>query len=149
MSRKTSSSFLVNLWNISELLIFHWSSYFWYQLYYSCHEHNSSGHIALCSISIITGSFGLTLVFETLTMKTWRLYKIFVHYINPRKFLSNKTLLLFVCCLTLVDLVFCITRFVFDPITISYEVVSCNNLEGVITYAAEYESKAYMAYLCW
>ena len=101
-------------------------------------------YVALCSISIITGSFGLTLVLGTLTMKTWRLYKIFVHYMNPGKFLSNKTLLLFVCCLTLVDLVICITWFVFDPITISYEVVSRNNLEGVITYTAECGSKAYL-----
>ena len=60
-------------------------------------------YVALCSISIITGSFGLTLVLGTLTMKTWRLYKIFVHYMNPGNFLSNKTLLIFVCCLTLVD----------------------------------------------
>ena len=101
-------------------------------------------YVTLCSISIITGSFGLTLVMGTLTMKTWRLYKIFVHYMNPGKFLSNKTLLLFVCCLTLVDLVICITWFVFDPITISYEVVSRNNLEGVITYTALCESKAYL-----
>ena len=104
-------------------------------------------HVALCSISIITGSFGLTLVLGTLTMKTWRLYKIFVHYMNPGKFLSNKTLLLFVCCLTLVDLVICITWFVFDPITISYEVVSRNNLEGVITYTVVWGSKAYIPML--
>ena len=101
-------------------------------------------YVALCSISIITGSFGLTLVLGTLTMKTWRLYKIFVHYMNPGKFLSNKTLLLFICCLTLVDLVICITWFMFDPITISYEVVRRNNLEGVITYTALCESKAYL-----
>ena len=102
-------------------------------------------YVALCSISIITGSFGLTLVLGTLTMKIWRLYKIFVHYMNPGKFLSNKTLLLFVCGLTLVDLVICITWFVFDPITRRYEEVSRNNLEGVITYIAECESKAYFA----
>ena len=101
-------------------------------------------YVALCGISIITGSFGLTLVLGTLTVKTWRLYKIFVHYMNPGKFFSNKTLLLFVCCLTLVDLVICITWFVFDPITISYEEDSRNNLEGVITYTALCESKAYL-----
>ena len=101
-------------------------------------------YVTLCSISIITGSFGLTLVLGTLTMKTWRLYKIFVHYMNPGKFLSNKTLLLFVCCLTLVDLVICITWFVFDPITIRYTEVSHNNLEGVITCTTLCESKAYM-----
>ena len=105
---------------------------------------SDTDYVALCSISIITGSFGLTLVLGTLTMKTWRLYKIFVHYMNPGKFLSNKTLLLFVCCLTLVDLVICITWFVFDPITISYEEDSRNNLEGVITYTALCESKAYL-----
>ena len=101
-------------------------------------------YVALCSISIITGSFGLTLVLGMLTMKTWRLYKIFVHYMNPGKFLSNKTLLLFVCCLTLVDLVICITWFVFDPIKRRYEEVSRNNLEGVITYTAKCESKSYL-----
>ncbi len=60
------------------------------------------------------------------------------------KFLSNKTLLLFVCCLTLVDLVICIIWFMFDQITISYEEVSHNNLEWVITYTAECGSKAYL-----
>ena len=182
MSRKTLFSFLVNLRNISELLIFHWLSYFFcinfiilvmsviFQaitfvfrlepsvkssrtvLLHFCYVGinmlnlvsiihfikstfvitSDTVYVALCSISIITGSFGLTLVLGTLTMKTWRLYKIFVHYMNPGKLLSNKTLLLFVCCLTLVDLVICITWFMFDPITRRYKEVSYNNLEGVI-----------------
>lgn len=97
---------------------------------------------SLCSIVITVGSIGLTLVLGTLTMKTWRLYKIFVYTMNPGKFLSDKPLAFFVCCMTLVDFIICVVWFVFDPIKRVYVERSRNNLEGVITFQAYCKSNA-------
>ena len=105
---------------------------------------SDSIYINLCRTSITMFGFGLTIVFGTLTMKTWRLYKIFVHYMNPGKYLSDSTLVFFVCCLTLVDLVVIVTWFVFDPLKRVYYEVDRNNLDGIITNQAVCDSELYL-----
>lgn len=44
---------------------------------------------------------GMTLIFSTICSRTWRIYRIFIHFKNPGRFVSHRALFLFVClCLT-------------------------------------------------
>lgn len=62
---------------------------------------------SLCVIQAWCLPLGLTLILGTLTAKTWRLYRIFVHLKKPGKFLTDWVLIVFVLLLTIVDLVLC------------------------------------------
>ena len=54
------------------------------------------------------------------TVKTWRLYRIFMHYLNPGKFLSNSALTLAVLLLTSIDVAIAIIWTVVDPMEFRY-----------------------------
>ena len=61
-----------------------------------------------------------TLTMGIVTVKTWRLYRIFVHYLNPGKFLSNSALTLAVLLLASVDIAIAIIWTAVDPIKFRY-----------------------------
>ena len=49
--------------------------------------------------------YGFTLAFGSLIIKTWRLYRIFVHIFHPGKFISEPALISLVCIMLAVDVV--------------------------------------------
>ena len=62
---------------------------------------------ALCGIQAWCIPIGLTLILGTVTAKTWRLYRIFVHLRKPGKFLNDWVLIIAVLTLVTVDIVLC------------------------------------------
>lgn len=104
---------------------------------------SDSFYVSLCMCFLPLISIGVTLLFGTLLVKTWRLYKIFVHYMDPGKYLSNIYLTMFVACLTLVDVAICLLWFVIDPIHREQFEVSRDHREGKKIVQAVCESKAY------
>ena len=61
-----------------------------------------------------------TLTMGIVTVKTWHLYRIFVHYLNPGKFLSNSTLTLAVLLLASIDVAIAIIWTAVDPMKFRY-----------------------------
>ena len=61
---------------------------------------------------------GYTLLFATIGVRTWRLYRIFTHYLDPGKLISNPVLLTFVLGLVSVDVVIGIIWSVLDPLEV-------------------------------
>ena len=60
--------------------------------------------------------FGFTLAFGTAIVKTWRLYRLFIHVFNPgRKFISKRALNFIVCLLLSVNIVIAIVWTATDP----------------------------------
>lgn len=57
-----------------------------------------------------------TLIFGTIAARTWRLYRIFAHYLDPGKFISDPALLAFVLILICVDIVIGIAWTSTDPL---------------------------------
>ncbi len=63
--------------------------------------------VALCNLSwywLLPLSF--TLTFGTVAVRTWRLYRIFTHYLNPGRFITDFYLIVFVFILLLIDVLF-------------------------------------------
>ena len=48
-------------------------------------------------------SIGLTLLLGTVCVRTWRVYRIFIHYRNPGRFLTENALTTFVLIITLIN----------------------------------------------
>ena len=61
----------------------------------------------LCNTFNFVYNVGFTLLFGTLCVKAWRLYRIFNHYMEPGNLLSHKKLVLIILCLTVVTIVLC------------------------------------------
>ena len=65
----------------------------------------NSHRVRKCELEQVSLSLlfcGMTLIFSTICVRTWRLYRIFVHFTNPGIFISDKALFILVClCLTL------------------------------------------------
>ena len=61
-------------------------------------------------------SIGFTLVVGTVTVRVWRVYRIFVHYRKPGPFISNRTLVSLIILQILIDLIIAITWTLLDPI---------------------------------
>ena len=59
---------------------------------------------------------GFTLTIGTLTVRTWRLYRIFIHYLNPGKFISNTALITMLVILLSIDIVIAIIWTALDPL---------------------------------
>lgn len=51
---------------------------------------------ALYMVLNCTMLYGLTLIFSTVIAKTWRIYRIFVHYLDPGALISDKVLFAFI-----------------------------------------------------
>ncbi len=81
-------------------------------------------YIHLCHVYLLLGNVAYTMVSGTVLVKVWRLYKIFAHFIDPGKFLSDPILVLMVLSLTLVDIVVCMIWFLWDALYREYTEVS-------------------------
>ena len=98
-------------------------------------------YIHFCRVFFFGFPTGLILIVGTIFMKTWRLYRIFIHYRDPGKFLSNCSLISFVVCLGAVNAVMCIFWFVLDPFERIYKEVDHNDFEKTGFYQTTCESK--------
>ena len=58
---------------------------------------------------------GFTLVTGTVTVRTWRLYRIFVHYLDPGRFISNPALITMLFAMVTVDIVIAVIWTAVDP----------------------------------
>ena len=58
---------------------------------------------------------GFTLVIGTATVRTWRLYRIFVHYLDPGRFISNPALITMLVAMVTVDIVVAVIWTAVDP----------------------------------
>ena len=59
---------------------------------------------------------GFTLTIGTVTVRTWRLYRIFTHYLNPGKLISNTALITMLVILLSVDIIIAIIWTALDPL---------------------------------
>ena len=59
---------------------------------------------------------GFTLTIGTVTVRTWRLYCIFAHYLNPGKLISNTALITMLVILLSVDVIIAIVWTALDPL---------------------------------
>ena len=98
----------------------------------------------LCNASNLFFYAGTTLLLGTVCVKTWRIYRIFVHYLDPGPFLSSKYLSAFVLMLLGVDILVWILWVAIDPVrqqtvrgnlgvngTVSVE-LTCNSKNGLV-----------------
>lgn len=82
---------------------------------------NDDTTVILCSIMwgyILPISF--TLAFGTVAVRTWRLYRIFTHYLNPGKYIADRYLLTFVFIFVSVDVLLGTIWVVIDPQQVVY-----------------------------
>ena len=77
-------------------------------------------------------SIGTTLVICSLALKTWRLYRIFVHYLNPGRVISDLVLSLFLSILVGIDVIIATIWTATDPITAKVESETITDRDGRI-----------------
>ena len=65
----------------------------------------------------IAPAIGTTLIFGTVCTRTWRLYRIFVHFKDPGKFMSEKVLVSCVALFVFLDVILIIVWIRVDPFT--------------------------------
>ena len=86
----------------------------------------------LCNFIPWLTSIGFSLVFGTVVVKTWRLYRLFIsskkHTRHAKKLVQDSFILLFVLLLVIVDVVFCTVWSSADPLR--YENTSIVNVES-------------------
>jgi ABC-type branched-subunit amino acid transport system substrate-binding protein len=58
---------------------------------------------------------GFTLVIGTVMVRSWRLYRIFVHYLDPGKFISNPALITMLVAMVTVDITIAVIWTAVDP----------------------------------
>jgi len=58
---------------------------------------------------------GYTLIFGTVIARTWRLYRIFIHYLDPGPFISNPSLFGIVAIFLFVNLILAVVWTAVDP----------------------------------
>ena len=76
----------------------------------------------ICQIIWVWGlPLSFTLIMGIVTLRTWRLYRIFMHYLDPGNFLSNPALTLAVLLLASVDVTIAIIWTAVDPIKFRYK----------------------------
>ena len=79
----------------------------------------SKRHCILNHLVFIAFGIGFTLVLATICVKTWRLYRIFVHFINPGRLISDWVLTTVILLLTVISLIICIAWITVDPFKVS------------------------------
>ena len=67
-------------------------------------------------VSLLLIFCGMTLIFATVCVTTWRLYRIFVHFKNPGIFISDKALFVLVCLCLAVELPIILAWGLVDPV---------------------------------
>ena len=70
---------------------------------------------ALWHVVNITAAMGTTLIFGTVCARTWRLYRIFIHFKDPGRLLSERILIITVIMCVFIDIVISIVWIVVDP----------------------------------
>ena len=81
-----------------------------YTLFFT-HELNPTFGNLICNIVWIwLLSISFTMAKGIIALRAWRLYRIFTHYMNPGKFISNTALLIILLFLVLVDVILAIIR---------------------------------------
>lgn len=63
---------------------------------------------------------GFTMMMGIITLRAWRLYRIFTHYLNPGKFISNTALMIILSFLVLADVVLAIIRTFIDQMNFQF-----------------------------
>ena len=81
-----------------------------------------------------------TLTFGTVAVRTWRLYRIFTHYLNPGRFIGDYYLMAFVFILLLIDIGVGTVWMSVDPQTLQYTNYSISN--GVAVFQTSVRSCA-------
>ena len=76
---------------------------------------NEQAYTVSCNSTHFLYYAGFTLLLGTICAKTWRLYRIFVHYLEPGPFLSSRFLITFVLILVSVDILLCILWTAINP----------------------------------
>ena len=71
-------------------------------------------HLEQASIAMVF--LGMTLIFATICVRTWRLYCIFVHFVNPGIFVSDKALFMFISLCVVLELPVILAWCIVDPI---------------------------------
>ena len=78
-------------------------------------------HGWICQLSF--GFFypiGFTLIFASVLVRTWRLYRIFIHYLDPGIFINDKFLITVICCMVGVNILIGIVWSAIDPFVGAY-----------------------------
>ena len=71
---------------------------------------------ALCQILWVwLFPISFTLVIGTVTVRTWRLYRIFIHYLDPGRFISTPSLITILLLLLIIDLLIATVWTAVDP----------------------------------
>ena len=100
---------------------------------------------SLCVIQVWCLPLGFTLVLGTVTAKTWRLYRIFVHLTKPGKLLSDWVLIVVVLLVASIDVVLCtIWTAAFQFNTLQHEV---HTRDSKIEVRVECNSDGYYIWL--
>ena len=73
-----------------------------------------------------------TLTFGTVAARTWRLYRIFTHYLNPGRLISNPILVGLVMALLVVDVIIGIVWVSVDPLILREEIYDHNATVQII-----------------
>ena len=99
---------------------------------------------SLCAIQAWCLPISLTLILGSVTLKTWRLYRIFVHLKKPGKLLSDWSLIIMVLLLVGVDVVVCLSWTIAFPFTI----LRHETIQGIneIDVTVECDSEHYFAW---
>ena len=82
-------------------------------------------------------SIGFTLIIGTVTVRMWRIYRIFVHYRDPGRFISNQVLVLIILIMIIIDLVIAITWTIIDPIRATVISEEVTEADGTISIEIE------------
>lgn len=73
-----------------------------------------------------------TLTFGTVAARTWRLYRIFRHYLNPGRLISNRILIGFVVVLLAVDVIIGTLWVSIDPLQLTEQIYEHNDTVQII-----------------
>ena len=99
-------------------------------------------YVSLCWAFQFMFNTGATLVLAVVAVKLWRLYRVFVHYLNPGSCLTDNRLLLIASCLPMIDIVICGLWITLDPFNRTYTALSRDNFRAQVVYRATCSSKA-------
>jgi len=99
-------------------------------------------YVSLCWVFRFIHNTGATLMLGVVAIKLWRLYRVFVHYLNPGSCLTDNHLVVAASCLTLIDLIICALWFILDPLHRKYIMLSRDNFRAQVEYRTVCSSKA-------
>lgn len=80
---------------------------------------------------------GITLIFGTLIAKTWRIYRIFIHFQNPGRLISNRVLTIMILMQVSFDVVFGITWSIVSPARLKLTEILTSTHSNMVTYVIQ------------